>query len=337
MTQPFIDVDAPRLPLWMTPEARDALISGEDPPSTAIAAGRLTRGGAVNEALVQHVSEALATLAVAPLETAAIAALERCEAILSRVESGESPSAEDVWQATADRDDVESLLWSLGLAGRHSELATDAERRVLARAREVDTLGRQHGGTFIPALAADLNQPSRVWLAPLADASEPVWWLSPFAAGEAARLAGTWFSGPLLGANVRSLPLPTTDGGALSFATGGASNPDEILARPLGAPVAALSEGAVLVHAHGLADHDDEVPAGLVVRPADGVLDHLKRVVLEPAAASAPVRSETALAWWVPLSGIDDATPRHLIVEWDEGEGSVEDTLALEPAGRDEQ
>ena len=323
MRAPLTPDDLAALPDWLPPDLARALTNPATAPVDAVlAACRLLRSDEVDglarrldawirEAVTGEVAEAVAGAADRALETCA-------EGLATRAPG-------QTFAVAAARDDAESLLWALGIG------ASARERQLLARAAEVDVLGARHAAEVARGLAADPEGADGSWLKALARAAQPTWWLDPLVLAAHREAVAGWLARPLLGARMALALTRRAADAEVAFHYGADAETElaRILERPLGSPVARLFDGAVLVHAHGLADHDD-APPGLVIRDAGGRFERLVSVALDPPGPAAPQRSDVALAWWVPLSGTGD-TAHTLSVRWRGRDGEETATLPLDP------
>lgn len=328
MRAPLCPDDLAVLPRWLPAELADALADPEAKPVVAVlAAARLLRSdeadglarrldGWLRETVTGPVAEAVAVAARGALDAAA--------AGLDALGEGADGDREAFAVASA-RDDAESYLWALGLG------APGSERPILARAREVDARGAKLAGRIARGLWREPPGAEARWLAALGRAGPPAWWLDPLVLAPHRAAVGGWLARPLVGARMALAVSRRAAEATVAFHYGAdaATELARILERPLGPPVARLFDGAVLVHAHGLADHDDG-PPGLVVREAKGRIDRVVSVTLDPPGPAAPQRSDVALAWWVPLSGTGSVA-RTLSVRWRGPKGDALADLPLDP------
>ncbi len=323
MRAPLTSDDLAVLPDWLPEALAHALADpGADPVVAVLAAARLMRSDEVDglarrldawlrETVVGEVAEAVAAAADRSLETAA--------------EGLASLGPGRAFAVAAARDDAESLLWALGIG------AAARERALLARAGEVDVLGARHATEVARGLAEDPEGPEAPWLEALARAAQPAWWLDPLLLAAHREAVAGWLARPLIGARMALALTRRAADAEVAFHYGADAETElaRILERPLGPPVARLLDGRVLVHAHGLAEHDD-APPGLVIRDADGRFERLVSVTLDPPGPAAPQRSDVALSWWVPLSGTGDGA-HTLSVRWRGRDGEQTETLPLDP------
>jgi len=247
------------------------------------------------------------------------------------------------WRLLAIRDNLESLSWAASLARHLPPQTSESDQEAVspdeadpvsirARLRRADQRTAATAGPSSRSpregLARALRTGPRLqgldWLTIIARRSGRSWWSDlvlasllrpgldrflsrPFAGlafGHDPRLNGE----PLAHASTPLqflLPDHLRAPSSLNFAGGSSgSELDQILAQPLGPPLCHMFEGEVLVHAHGLAEHDPESPTGLVLRHRDGEIARLGDARLDPPGDQLPTRSELALAIWVPLSGL---------------------------------
>ncbi|MDF1561838.1 MAG: hypothetical protein P1V51_02270 [Deltaproteobacteria bacterium] len=334
---PWIE-DPALLPEWLDGPSLDALRApDEQPPAALIAAGRLLRGGHLPGGARKSLEAGLRALDLTHAEAALRAKVDALsdglEAGLVALDGGNDPAG--VVAVLARRDDLESLSWALGLTGREG-----LERELLRRCHALDGRASARRDRMAAALRHDPEVPA--WLLAIARHTPGAWWANLLLAGEHREEIERFLTRPLVGSALQALglsPRALEQLSSLQFGGEAASEPEAILARPLGAPVASLFDGEVLVHTHGLAEHDDETPPGLVVRHAGGDFDAILEVRLEPQAPGLPHRSPLALAWWVPLAGAG-AGSRALRVSLADPEGGEprREALAITPlAGDDPQ
>lgn len=279
------------LPDWLEPAFKDALADPTgSPDEAAVAVGRLLRSGALAaEVLTDWVTGAFDD------DTLEQVAASTGAALAQLAEAMDDRDA-DPLALVVTRDDIESRLWTLGLPPR-----SDREAELLTWARRLDRNVGPHAERV--ALARKGAPP---WLSVMAAQSEPCWWLSVLATDATAQTLERWFSSFLVGERARAMALAARTADeqvAYQYSTAGEAQIQQLLERPLGAPIAALFDGDVLVHAHGLADHDRDALPGLVVRHREGKLDDIDSVELVPPGPSPTQRSGVALCWWVPLAG----------------------------------
>ncbi|RMG16678.1 MAG: hypothetical protein D6729_10435 [Deltaproteobacteria bacterium] len=293
------------LPQWLSDEDRAHLERPEqNPDRTLVILGRLLRSGDLPADHLPRVERWLGMLpqeAVAAAEAAGLRARLGADALVSAV----------------TRDDLESRIWALGAAAlRGAEGAAAAERDLRGHAATLDATVLRAPERLRSALESAASE-APPFLRRLAELPGGGWWLDPLDLPRHRSAVSEWLQ--RLDAQARRvirLPEWVKRGPAFHFSAGAASDPETVLARPLGPPIARLLDGEVEVHAHGLADHDQAISPGLVVRHARGEIDRITSVRIEPLAASLPHRSPVALAWWVPLAGLDDG--KHaLVVEMD--------------------
>ncbi len=325
---PWID-DLDLLPAWMDPASREALgVPTENSPAALVAAGRLLRGGYLPGGARQHLEAGLRALDLSDSAQALTAHVEHLVKTLeTRLEAlDEAMTDVALWSFLGDRDDLESLSWSLGLTGLES-----VEKRLLRLCRTLD--GRALARRDRLARVVSGRAPGPEWLFALAHHSPGAWWSNLLIASDHREQIAQWLTRPLVGSALSSLglsPRVMDRVAALQFGGEAGSEPEAILARPLGAPVATLFDGRVVVHTHGLAEHDDEAPPGLVVRHAEGAFEAILEVGLDPEGPVLPHRSPLALAWWVPLAGATTCTLQ-VKVRDAEGDEVREESLAIEP------
>jgi hypothetical protein len=339
MRAPLTADDLAVLPDWLPKDLAQALVDpAADPGVAVLAATRLMRSDEVDglarrldawlrEAMAGEVGEAVADASARALDAAA-AGLAALGAAGDRGAPAGGPDGgpgASAWALIAARDDAESGLWALGIG------ASPRERALLARAAEVDAAGARHAAEVARGLALEPEPAGAPWLRALARAAQPAWWLDPLVLAAHREAVTGWLSRPLVGARMALALTRRAADAEVAFHYGADAETElaRILERPLGPPVARLFDGAVLVHAHGLADHDD-APPGLVVRDAEGRFERLLSVSLDPPGPAAPQRSDVALAWWVPLAGTGDAA-HTLSVRWRGKGGDETVTLPLDP------
>lgn len=328
---PWID-DLALLPEWMDTASREALRAPvENSPAALVAAGRLLRGGYLPGGARQRLEEGLRAMDLGPSDSDLQAHVEtlsqKVEEVLEALEAA-GPD-EVLWNLLGDRDDLESLSWALGLTGLES-----VEKHLLARCRTLDGRALARRDRLASAVSERSDPPG--WLLALSHHSPGAWWSNLLIASDHREEIAQWLTRPLVGAAISTLglsPHVMDRMVALHFGGEAGSEPEAILARPLGAPVATLFDGSVLVHTHGLAEHDDEAPPGLVVRHAAGDFEAILDVGLEPEGPALPHRSPLALAWWVPLAGVASSTCTLQVKVRDARTGEArEESLSIVPA-----
>lgn len=231
----------------------------------------------------------------------------------------------------AARDDAESLLVVLGHVG-----ATEAERRLGARLREVDAAML----ATRDAWGATAVTPKEPWLLRMAELDPSSWWLDLVSLGvlrDAARAieparafepANAFRDRPRPAAMKLRARGPEASARLYAEVVGMDDDPARV-AVERGAVIARLFEGEVEVLAVGLRADQEDLPPGLCVVRAGGGAGGITAVSLGGVAGG-----QSPSGWWTPLPS-DRTGAIDLVVRFEGPSGAEEESLPLDLAPLD--
>jgi hypothetical protein len=239
-------------------------------------------------------------------------------------------NASDVATLVLARDDAESVLTVLGTLSMVSDdEATAAAEILLARSlAKLDEAAEARLEALVTRVHREPFHRS-AWLARAIAADAAPWWLDLAGLAYAARGLATHAPAPLPLAS-RVVVARSAMRRAASVAEVVACGEDEAPASPEGALVARMFDGEITVFARGLRDGDTG-EAGLFVCQADGAVNRIEAVRLDPPGDHAAARGQTT--WSVPLGGRGRSPePRALVVRYraENATHSSEERLAIE-------
>lgn len=275
---------------WIQAEDEAALRANRAEERTAIVVGRILRTGSLSTADREALDAWMQSTVTSDVADA--------------LASGASALLDGLTENDlARRDDAESIAWFLGAAQ-----ATDAERRVVERARQMDETLVMRRDEW------DVKPSPTRWLRRAAEIDASLWWLDLVALDSLRRRTN---AKALFGATRAAGPLKLRRAHAKKAAdlrvfaeVVGMEDDPARAAVERGAVIARLFSGELEVLAVGLRADQEDVPAGLCVRRASGGTEGIEAVALGATNGFA-----SASGWWVPiapdLTGVTQLVVRH--------------------------